>query len=60
MEPAYDYLVKLLIVGGSKTGKTNIVSRFVENSFNPNHFSTIGNPIFKKLVYFLKRDRFRN
>lgn len=37
MEPvkkaeAYDYMVKIIIVGDSGVGKTNIISRFCSNS----------------------------
>jgi len=39
---AYDYLVKLLIIGDSGVGKTCILLRFCENSFQSSHLSTIG------------------
>ena len=29
----YDYMVKIIIVGDSNVGKTNILSRFVDNNF---------------------------
>lgn len=38
----YDWLVKLLIIGDSGVGKTNILLRFCENNFTPNHLTTIG------------------
>jgi len=38
----YDHIVKLLLVGNSSVGKTNIVTRFVDDNFNPNSFDTIG------------------
>lgn len=39
---SYDWLVKLLIIGDSGVGKTNILLRFCENSFHTNHLTTIG------------------
>lgn len=38
----YDHLAKLLIIGDSGVGKTNILLRFCENNFMPSHLSTIG------------------
>lgn len=42
----YDYLAKLLIIGDSGVGKTNILLRFCENNFMTSHLTTIG----KKLI----------
>ena len=39
---AYDYLFKLLLIGDSGVGKTCLLFRFAENSFNPTFISTIG------------------
>jgi len=33
---------KLLVLGDSRTGKTNIISRFLGKEFNPNYHETIG------------------
>ena len=38
----YDYLAKLLIIGDSAVGKTNILLRFCENNFMSSHLTTIG------------------
>ena len=38
----YDYMFKLLIVGESGVGKTCILLRFADNSFEENFLSTIG------------------
>jgi Ras-related protein Rab-8A len=38
----YDYLVKLLIIGDSGVGKTNILLRACDNKFIPSHLMTIG------------------
>jgi GTPase SAR1 family protein len=36
--------VKLLIIGNSGVGKTNLLLRFCENNFLTSHLSTIGTP----------------
>ena len=38
----YDYLFKLLIIGDSGVGKSNLLSRFTRNEFNIESKSTIG------------------
>ena len=38
----YDYMVKLIIIGDSGVGKTNILTRFCENEFKETHVATIG------------------
>jgi GTPase SAR1 family protein len=44
----YDYLAKLLIIGDSGVGKTNILLRFCENNFLTSHLTTIGTSSFIK------------
>ena len=41
-ENEYDYLFKVLFVGDSSVGKTQIINKFVENNFLENCVSTIG------------------
>lgn len=41
-EQAADMLVKIILVGDSGVGKTNILSRFARNLFNPSSKATIG------------------
>lgn len=41
-EKNYDHLAKILMIGNSGVGKTNIMLRYCENSFNTAHMSTIG------------------
>ncbi|XP_031488641.1 ras-related protein RABA2a-like [Nymphaea colorata] len=41
-EDEYDYLFKLVLVGDSGVGKSNILSRFTRNEFNLESKSTIG------------------
>lgn len=38
----FDYSVKVVIIGDSGVGKTNILIRFCENQFKTNYTSTIG------------------
>lgn len=37
-----DYLFKMLIIGNSGVGKSCLLLRYAENSFNENFFNTIG------------------
>ena len=39
---AKDWTIKLLVIGDSGVGKTNIILRYCENNFHPSHLSTIG------------------
>ena len=38
----YDYLFKLLIIGESGIGKTDLLLRFTDDSFTANHSTIIG------------------
>lgn len=37
-----DYLFKIVLVGDSAVGKSNLLARFARNEFHPNSKSTIG------------------
>lgn len=37
-----DYLFKILMIGESGVGKSALLARFVDGSFEPNFISTIG------------------
>jgi Ras-related protein Rab-8A len=41
-EEKYSCTVKLIIIGDSSVGKTNILLRFCDNEFKPSHVATIG------------------
>ena len=46
----YDFLFKLIIVGDSNVGKTNIMSKYIHNTFNYTSKSTIGVEFGTKIV----------
>ena len=39
---SYDCLIKLLVIGNSGVGKTNMLLKFCENNFMTSHLTTIG------------------
>ncbi len=41
-KPTYDYVAKVVVLGDSAVGKTNILLRFTENDYKPSHMATIG------------------
>jgi len=56
--PPYDYHIKLLIIGSSGVGKTNILCRYCENSFIASHLATIGID-FKTKIINLGKDKLK-
>ena len=40
--PDYDYLLKILLIGDSNTGKSSLLIRFCDDSFSEAFISTIG------------------
>ena len=42
MEQEYDYLFKVLLIGDSSVGKTSVLLRYVEDTFNHEFQTTIG------------------
>lgn len=51
MAKRYDLLFKLLLIGDSGVGKTCILFRFSDDTFNTTFISTIGK-LRKKLLFF--------
>lgn len=53
---SYDYMIKVIIVGDSGVGKTNIISRFCakekenDGNFKENHVATIGVDFSVKMI----------
>lgn len=47
-ENHYDYLMKFVIVGESRTGKTSLMRRYTENFYQDAYSQTIGNGLFTK------------
>lgn len=43
-------MFKIVVIGNSGTGKTNILTRYIGNSFNPSRNATIGVEFLKKMV----------
>lgn len=56
---SYDWLVKILIIGDSGVGKTNMLLRICDDRFNQTHITTLGNSLtnpknpFAHLRFFL-------
>ncbi len=38
----YDFMVKVIVIGDSGIGKTNLITRFCENAFKDSYVATIG------------------
>jgi small GTP-binding protein len=54
----YDYLIKLLVIGDSGVGKTNMLLKFCENNFMTSHLTTIGID-FKIKTIMIGKDKVR-
>ncbi len=48
----YDYLIKIILVGESLVGKSNICKRYCFNEFDPNSKSTVSFELIEKFVFF--------
>jgi Ras-related protein Rab-11A len=51
----YDYLFKLVLIGDSGVGKSNLLSRFTRNEFNLESKSTIGVEFATRSVKILEK-----
>ena len=52
MNPEYDYLFKILVIGDSGVGKSCLLLRFSDDKFNESYISTIGVDFRIKTVNF--------
>ena len=52
----YTMLFKIVIIGDTYVGKTNILSRYISNEFDPNSNSTIGVELTTKTYNFDNND----
>lgn len=46
----YDALIKLILIGNSSVGKTCLILRYVENTYQKNFLPTIGEPLYFALI----------
>ena len=51
MEPNYDYLFKIIIIGDSGIGKSSVLFRFADDVYNESYISTIGVDFKIKTVF---------
>lgn len=42
VKQTYDYMFKVIVIGDSGVGKTNLILRFGDQNFNNNYVATIG------------------
>uniref|UniRef100_A0A183CRS5 Ras-related protein Rab11A n=1 Tax=Globodera pallida TaxID=36090 RepID=A0A183CRS5_GLOPA len=56
-EDEYDYLFKVVLIGDSGVGKSNLLSRFTRNEFNLESKSTIGVEFATRSIQVLKKNR---
>lgn len=48
----FDYKIKIVIIGDSMVGKSCVIFRYTENTFNLDHFPTVGVDFhIKDLIY---------
>ena len=48
----YDYLFKIVLIGGSGVGKSNLLSRFTQNEFDLHSATTIGVEFATKCINY--------
>lgn len=55
---AFDYLIKLILIGDSGVGKTCFLLRFADDNFTSSHISTIGKFRFLKSYYWFENEEY--
>lgn len=48
---AFDYLIKLILIGDSGVGKTCFLLRFADDNFTSSHISTIGKLFINHYIF---------
>ena len=51
------YVYKIVVIGDTNVGKSNIITRFTQNFFDENPHTTIGVEFFTKNVTIIGRDK---
>lgn len=54
---SYDYLFKVVLIGDSGVGKSNLLSRFTRNEFNLESKSTIGVEFATRSIQVIHRQQ---
>lgn len=49
-EDEYDYLFKLVMIGDSRVGKTNLLMRYTKDEFDNNTVTTVGVQFARKMI----------
>ena len=50
MEKEFDFLIRLVIVGEPRVGKSTVIQRYSQGDFIPHYVSTIGVDFFTKVL----------
>lgn len=50
MDQGYEFLYKILLIGDSGSGKTSILNRFIDKSFNEKYIPTVGIDFRTKII----------
>ena len=50
MTKKYSHIYKLIIIGDSGVGKSSLLQRYVDDSFNSNILPTLGKTIIFKII----------
>ena len=54
-QDSIDYIFKIILIGDSNTGKTSLITRYVNNTFDSKHLCTIGVDFMMKKVVINNR-----
>ena len=50
MDQGYEFLYKILLIGDSGSGKTSVLNRFIDKSFNEKYIPTVGIDFRTKII----------